>query len=158
MGIEHREDSVRGLALRKLGVTPPEDWTDVEQVRAAKKAEMGVLCSQAIYAGVEVGGKCYSLTEHDQTEIMAQTQMVSTGAEAVPYHADGELCRLYPAAEFMEVANAAVAHVFYHRTYCNHLNAWIARATLEELEGIGYGAELPEDLNESVSAILAAAR
>ena len=150
MGIEHRQDSIRGLALQKLGVTPPEDWTDVEQVRAAKKAEMGVLCSKAIYAGVEAGGKRYSLTEHDQTEIMAQTQMVNNGAEAVPYHADGELCRLYPADEFLAVSSAATAHVFYHRTYCNHLNAWINRATLEELEGITYGSDLPKDLAKSV--------
>ena len=88
---------------------------------------------------------------------MAQAQTVKEGAAAVPYHADGELCRMYPAEEFTALAQAATAHVFYHRTYCNHLNAWIARADLEELPAIIYGAELPKDLAASMAAIIAAA-
>ena len=152
-----RTDSVRDMALASSGITPPKDWGDVEQVRAAKRQEIGAACSAAIYAGVEVEGRRYSLTEHDQTEIMAQYATVKEGAAAVPYHADGELCRMYPAEEFAALAQAATAHVFYHRTYCNHVNAWIARAELEELAGIIYGAELPEDLAQRMAAILAAA-
>ena len=152
-----RKDSVRDLRLASSGITPPKDWGDVEQVREAKRQEIGAACSAAIYAGIEVGGSRYSLTEHDQTEIMAQYATVKEGAAAVPYHADGELCRMYPAEEFGALAKAATAHVFYHRTYCNHVNAWIKRAGLEELEGIAYGAELPADLAESMAAILAMA-
>ena len=91
------------------------------------------------------------------TALMAQAQTVKEGAAAVPYHADGELCRMYPAEEFTALAQAATAHVFYHRTYCNHMNAWIARADLEELPAIVYGAELPKDLAASMAAIIAAA-
>lgn len=93
MSIQHREDSIRDMKLERLGVTPPQDWNDVEQVRTAKKAEIGLACSAAIYAGIDVGGAHYSLTEHDQTELMAQFQTVKEGAKEVPYHADGELCR-----------------------------------------------------------------
>ena len=152
-----RTDSVRDKRLISLGITPPRDWSDVEQVREAKRQEIGAACTAAIYAGVDVGGARYSLTEHDQTEIMAQFTAVKEGAAAVPYHADGELCRMYPAEEFTALAQAATAHVFYHRTYCNHLNAWIARADLEELPAIIYGAELPKDLAASMAAIIAAA-
>lgn len=152
-----RTDSVRDLQLAGKGITPPRDWSDVGQVRAAKLQEVGAACSAAIYAGVEAGGSRYSLTEHDQTEIMAQYAAVKEGAQAVPYHADGELCRMYPAEEFAALAQAATAHVFYHRTYCNHLNAWIRRAGLEELAGIAYGADLPEDLAANMAALLAAA-
>lgn len=152
-----RKDSVRTLRLKQLGIAPPADWGDVEQVRRAKREEIGLACTAAIYAGVDLGGSHYSLTEHDQTEIMAQYAVVKEGAAAVPYHADGELCRMYPAAEFTALALSATAHVFYHRTYCNHVNAWINRAGLEELAGIDYGAALPEDLAQSMAAILAAA-
>ena len=152
-----RRDSVRELRMKETGITPPRDWGDVEQVREAKRQEIGAACSAAIYAGVEVGGRRYSLTEHDQTEIMAQYATVREGAAAVPYHADGELCRMYPAAEFSALAQAATAHVFYHRTYCNHVNAWIMRAVLEELAGIVYGAALPEDLARRMAGILSAA-
>ena len=49
MSIQHREDSIRDMKLERLGVTPPQDWNDVEQVRTAKKAEIGLACSAAIY-------------------------------------------------------------------------------------------------------------
>ena len=157
MSIKHRADSIRGMRLVNKGVTPPDDWNDIEQVRTAKKAEMGADCTTAIYAGVEVNGKHYSLTEHDQTEIMAQLSSVKDGAAAVPYHSDGELCRMYSAEEFTALAKAATEHIFYHRTYCNHVNAWIKRADLQELNSISYGAELPADLARSMSALIEAA-
>ena len=154
MGLDYRKDSLREIRLKQKGITPPKDWGDVEQVRAVKKQEIGQDCSAAIYAGIELDGRHYSLTEHDQTELMAQYTTVKEGAQAVPYHADGELCRMYPAAEFTALAQAATAHVFYHRTYCNHVNAWIARAGLDELAGIEYGAELPTDLAASMAQIM----
>ena len=157
MSMQHRKDSVRELRLKRQGIEPPKDWQNVEQVRAVVKQQIGAACSAAIYAGVDVGGSHYSLTEHDQTELLAQAQAVKEGAAAVPYHADGELCRMYPAEEFTALAQAATAHVFYHRTYCNHVNAWIARADLAELDSIKYGAELPADLAASMAAIIAAA-
>ena len=158
MGLNRiRADSVRELRMKSTGVTPPRDWSDVEQVREAVRQEVGAACSAAIYAGIEVNGRRYSLTEHDQTEIMAQFTAVREGAAAVPYHADGELCRMYQAEEFAALAQAATAHVFYHRTYCNHLNAWIKRADLEELGRITYGGSLPEDLAAHMAGVLAAA-
>ena len=116
MSVQHKQDSIRNMRLERLGIQPPADWNDVAQVRAVKKQEIGAACSAAIYAGIEVDGSRYSLTEHDQTELMAQAQTVKEGAAAVPYHADGELCRMYPAEEFTALAQAATAHVFYHRT------------------------------------------
>lgn len=157
MVIRYRKDSVRGLRMERMGITPPRDWSDAEQVRAAVRQEIGLACSAAIYAGVDVGKRHYSLMEHDQTEIMAQYTTVKEGAAAVPYHADGELCRMYPAEEFAALAQTATAHIFWHRTYCNHVNAWIGRADLEELMGIVYGAELPEDLAASMAAVINAA-
>lgn len=156
MGVKYRQDSVRSLRLKRLGITPPEDWNDVDQVRAAVKQEVGAACTAAIYAGITVGDHHYSLTEHDQTEIMAQFTSVKDGAESVPYHADGELCRMYSAEEFTALAQAAMEHIFSHRTYCNHLNAWIARADLEELGRITYGASLPEDLGEHMAEVVSA--
>ncbi len=79
-----RKDSVKELRMAAAGVAPPRDWSDVDQVRAAKRQELGAACSAAIYAGVDVGEAHYSLTEHDQTELMAQYTLVKEGAAAVP--------------------------------------------------------------------------
>lgn len=42
MSVQHKEDSIRNLRLVRLGITPPEDWTDVAQVRATKKRKWGL--------------------------------------------------------------------------------------------------------------------
>lgn len=156
MSVLHRETSIRDANLRGMGIDPP-DWSDLDSVRATKKQELGVYCSRAIYAGFDLGGSHYSMTEHDQTELMAQLSSIQAGAASVPYHADGELCRMYPAEEFAVVGQHGVAHVLYHRTYCNHLNAWVNRSDFADMEGIYYGAALPEDLAASMAALLAEA-
>jgi len=128
----------------------------LDEIRRDKLAEIAIAAQQIIHKGVEVDGKNYSLTEHDQIELMAQLAAVQAGAEGVPYHADGELCRIFSAAEFMAVADAAIAHIFFHRTYCNHLNTWIRRSTKkEEITKIIYGADLPKDLATSLAALIA---
>ncbi len=152
--ITRRVDSIRDMRLKEKGIVPPSSWDDLAEVRRVKLEEAGAACTEAIYAGVEVGGKRYSLKDHDQTEIMAQLQSVKAGAAAVPYHADGELCRMYAAADFTEIAEEATTHIFVCRTYCNHLNAWIRRASMKQLDKIYYGAELPKDLADSMAALV----
>ena len=49
-----REDSVRSLRLKSLGIDPPKDWGDVEQVRAVKRQEIGVVCTATISTGIDV--------------------------------------------------------------------------------------------------------
>ncbi len=158
-----RTDSVRDKRLISLGITPPRDWSDVEQVREAKRQEISAACSAAITAGCGVsltdGSTGHiSLTAEDQINLSTATQAVEQGAEGYPYHLDGQLCTLYPAADIAAMAQAATAHKLYHTTYYNHLAAWVRRCeTVEEVAAVTYGAALPEDLAENMAAILAAA-
>ena len=159
MSLQHRKDSVRELRLKQQGITPPKDWNNVEQVRDVVKQQIGAAC--CLFPGFLRQGfsvlpwlSWNSLCRSGYRELMAQNAAIAAGAQAVPYHADGELCRMYTAAEFSALAQAATAHVFYHRTYCNHVNAWIARAGLDELAEIEYGAELPADLAASMARIM----
>ena len=141
----------------EMPAPPPVD-TDI--LRMIKLTEVGNAATAAIHAGIEVNGKRYSLTEHDQIDLMAQMSAIQAGAPAVPYHADGELCRMFTAEEFMLIADAAMAHIFFHRTYCNHLNAWIRRAeTADDIQAIFYTGDvcsLPDDLAKSITDILKA--
>ena len=84
---------------------------------------------------------------------------MQAGAAGYPYHADGQLCRMFSAAEIQAIAQASIEHKLYHTTLCNHLLTWARRAeTAEELEGIAYTAEgLPEDLAANMAQVLAAA-
>ena len=158
-----RTDSVRDRALASSGITPPRDWGDVEQVREAKLQEISAACNAAITAGCDVtltdGSTGHiSLTAEDQINLSTATQAVGQGAAGYPYHLDGQLCTLYPAAEIMAMAQAATAHKLYHTTYYNHLAAWVRRCeTVEEVAAVTYGAPLPEDLAANMAEILAAA-
>ena len=134
------------------------DPVPLEDKRAAKTAEMSAACNAAITAGMDVettqGTEHFSLQETDQINLTAAVTAVQQGAAGYPYHADGELCRMFTAAEIGAVGEASIVHKLYHTTYCNHLFAWIRRATASELAGITYGAELPEDLAASMQALL----
>ena len=158
-----RTDSVRDRALANSGITPPRDWGDVEQVREAKLQEISAACNAAITAGCDVtltdGSTGHiSLTAEDQINLSTATQAVGQGAAGYPYHLDGQLCTLYPAAEILAMAQAATAHKLYHTTYYNHLAAWVRRCgTVEEVQAVTYGGSLPEDLAANMAEILAAA-
>ena len=134
------------------------DPVPLEDKRAAKTAAMSAACNAAITAGMDVettqGTEHFSLQETDQINLTAAVTAIQQGAAGYPYHADGELCRMFTAAEIGAVGEASIAHKLYHTTYCNHLFAWIRRATASELAGITYGAELPEDLAASMQALL----
>ena len=123
-------------------------------VRAAKLTEVGDACKVAIYAGVEIDGERYALTEADQINISTAQKAVEGGAEHFLYHADGNLCEPFPAVKILAIIEAVTRHKIYHTTYCNHLNVWIRRAEAQELEGIFYGAELPPDLAEHMRMLL----
>lgn len=134
------------------------DPVPLEDKRAAKTAAMSAACNAAITAGMDVettqGTEHFSLQETDQINLTAAVTAVQQGAAGYPYHADGALCRMFSAAEIGAVGQASIAHKLYHTTYCNHLFAWIRRATASELAGITYGAELPDDLAASMQALL----
>ena len=135
----------------------------IEIVRADKLAELSDACNAAITAGMDVettqGTEHFSLQETDQINLTTALSAVQSGAAGYPYHADGQLCRLFTAAEIQAIAAASVKHKLYHTTLCNHLLTWARRAeTKEELSGITYAADgMPEDLAANMAAVLAAA-
>ena len=157
---EDTEAWIEGATAEQIAAWEDEhpDPVSLEDKRAAKTAAMSAACNAAITAGMDVettqGTEHFSLQETDQINLTAAVTAVQQGAAGYPYHADGELCRMFTAAEIGAVGQASIAHKLYHTTYCNHLFAWIRRATAAELSGITYGAELPEDLAASMQALL----
>ena len=140
----------------------PDD-RPLDEIRTDKLAELSSSCNAAITAGMDVettqGTEHFSLQETDQINLTTALSAVQAGASGYPYHADGQLCRLFTAAEIQAIAAASVKHKLYHTTLCNHLLTWARRAeTREELSGITYSANgLPEDLAANMAAVLAAA-
>jgi len=151
------------------GELPPDPYIPTPEellaaAQAAKRAEVSVACEQVIYSGVSVTladgtTEHFSLTEHDQINLFGKQAQIATGMEQMEYHADGQPCRYYSAADMQAIIKAAMWHVSYHTTYCNALNMWIAGCqTAEEVMEISYsyGADVPEEYrNEVLAAYLA---
>ena len=138
----------------------PERSADMDELRTAKLTEISAAANAAIVAGCTVqlsngAEEHFSLTETDQINLSAAFTAVEQGAPGYPYHADGQLCRLYPAADIVAIGRAVTGHKLYHTTYCNHLLVWARRSDdPEELADICYGAPLPEDLADNMEEVL----
>ena len=159
-----REEYIKGIAYNgEYTIEEEHDDRALDEIRADKLAELSSSCNAAITAGMDVettqGTEHFSLQETDQINLTTALSAVQSGAAGYPYHADGQLCRLFTAAEIQAIAAASVRHKLYHTTLCNHLLTWARRAeTREELSGITYSADgLPEDLASNMAAVLAAA-
>ena len=128
----------------------------IENVISQKKSELSAECEKAIIAGVDVGDAHYSLTIEDQANILAWMAVAQTG-KAVPYHQDGQPCRIYTAEEFMKVANAAVAFKTAQTTYCNLLMRQVEAMTdVDEVKAVKYGiTQLEGEYAEQYQVIMA---
>lgn len=142
-------------------VIPPEPYVPTPEellasAQAAKRAEVSVDCEQIIYRGVSVtledgSTEHFSLSDHDQINLFGKQAQLATGAEQLEYHADGQPCRYYSAADMQAIIQAATWHVSYHTTYCNAINQWIAGCqTADEVREIFYGADVPEQYRSEV--------
>ena len=149
-----------GVPLAVLAYEDGAVTVDLEKLRSLKLTEVAEACRAAILAGCSVAfnekrTENFALEESDQINLTAAATAVSQGAAGYPYHADGELCRLYPADEILMIAQAATAHKLYNTTYCNHILTWARRAeSAEELAEIVYGAELPDDLAANLAEVM----
>ena len=89
--------------------------------------------------------------------LLAIYAMVKGGLTSFPYHAIGasgrnSICTIYSDTDIARIAVAAFAFITFHESYCNMMIQWLDRAeTVEEVEQIVYGANLPADLPGSES-------
>lgn len=133
---------------------------DLNVTVTAKLSELSEACNNAIVNGCDVtlsNGKTghIGLTAEDQINLTTAMAAVEQGAAGYPYHLDGELCAIFPAADILVMVQTATAHKLYHTTYYNHLAAWVRRCeTAAEVQSIAYWDELPADLAKNLNDIL----
>lgn len=76
---------------------------------------------------------------------------LAAGTTELEYHADGQPCRYYNAADMQLIISTAMQHVSYHTTYCNAVNMWISGTqSTEGIQQIYYGADVPEQYQSDV--------
>ena len=133
----------------------PEDIT-VAYAKKLKLKDMSNTCNNIIFAGIDVvlsdeETHHFSLTEYDQLNLFKLETLARSGQEVLPYHEDGELCKFYPAADIITIANAATQYITYHTTYFNSLKAYInSLRSLNTISKVTYGMDIPEKYQSDV--------
>ena len=116
VGVEAEEiDGIMTVTALTPGTVPEPD---LEQLRSGKEAEISNACNGAIAAGMDVetsqGTEHFALQETDQINLTTALSAVQAGASGYPYHADGQLCRMFTAEEIQAISRASVQHKLYH--------------------------------------------
>lgn len=147
--------------LEETYVDPNEELT-LDYVINAKISEMSNMCNTVISNGFDIvlsdgNAYHYSLTVQDQLNLITLSSMIAAGETAIPYHADGELCREYSAEDISLIIDAATQFKTYHITYYNSLKAYIAAMdNISDVSGVRYGAAIPEEFQSEVLKALSA--
>lgn len=127
----------------------------LDEVKETKLQEIGMVCEQMIYDGVDVdlpgGIEHFSLTEKDQINLFGKQAQMAAGAEKFEYHQDGHPCRYYTREEMQMIVEAALGYVTYHTTYCNALNVWVrALEDADAVTEVAYGCDIPAEYQSEV--------
>ncbi len=133
-----------------------------EQTKQAivdKKEEINSMCEQTITYGVDYtstsGAGHYSLTKYDQINIKTWGDLASIG-KSVPYHADGEDCRMYSSTEFLGLVATVTLNILYNQTYANQLKLQVAEMVeFAEVQTVYYGMNLNTERQEKLDIVIA---
>ena len=133
----------------------------IEEVRAAKLAELSAACEAAIVAGVDVetaygtGHYGLSLGTRSTSRRCTTRRRRALPARITPTDSP---CMIYSAADIITLYRAAQGWKIYQLTYFGQLKQWVDRETdAAAVQSITYGAELPTDLAAEMAALMAAA-
>ena len=105
-----------------------------DSIKAEKIAEIKKDCEEYIYAGTDVtyadGVKeHFTYTLADQSNISEMFTAVMAGATEYPYHADGEICKIYTKEQIVTIYGTLSLFKTEATTYHNTLKAQISAMT-----------------------------
>lgn len=132
---------------------------ELADAREQKKNEISSICHANILAGVELNGSRFAYDYSDQNNISNMVTLALQTGLGVPYHADGEDCRIFTRDEIVELYVAEETNVTHNTTYNNQMKAYIE--SLDDaavINAIQYGQELTGIYKETYDAMMAQAQ
>lgn len=151
------DEIVNTTAADKQAWSDKKNKEEYEKALKAKLSEINAACKTAIINGVYFGDSHYSYNSEDQSNISNATTLAIKTGLAVPYHADGESCRLFEKDEIVGLYVAEETNLTHNITYYNQLKFYIQTLTTKtEIEEIVYGVtELTGEYLETYNMIMA---
>lgn len=106
----------------------------VDSAKAEKISEIKQACESYIYAGTDVimsdkSIEHFTYTLADQSNISEMFTAVMAGATEYPYHADGEICKIYTKEQIVAIYGTLSLFKTEATTYHNSLKAQINAMT-----------------------------
>lgn len=126
----------------------PKDATLAEVKRICAE-RLSAVCQQVIFDGVDVemsdgSIKHFTLKVEDQLNLLSLATMAASGAQEIPYHAEGELCVFYSIEDINRIIAAATQFKTYHISYYNSLKNWIeSMDDIAQIGSVAYGDPVP---------------
>lgn len=123
----------------------------LEESKLLKIAEMNNAQQITIKSGTDVmlsDGTIehFTLTEHDQTSLIALQTQVVAGVDQIPWHTSdtAEHCKYYSNTDMALITSKTLSYVTYHVTYFRDLRIYInSLTTQEEVAEVFYGMIIP---------------
>ena len=128
-------DGVMTVTSWKAGTVPSQDPAKIlNNVKSTKLAEISKSCEDYIYAGTDVTLpdntiKHFTYTLADQSNISEMFTAIMAGATEYPYHADGEICKIYTKEQIITIYGTLSLFKTEATTYHNSLKAQINAMT-----------------------------
>ena len=132
---------------------------DIDVARHNKINELRTICEQMIFTGVDVNGEHFSYDLEDQNNIKDAFDLVRATSLNVPYHADGESCRLFTPEEIIAIYVANKSNLTHHTTYYNQMKAYInTLSDVDDVRNIQYGDALTGEYLVAYNAMMTQAQ
>lgn len=129
-----------------------------------KLSELSSACNAAITAGADVqlsdGSTArFSYSLEDQSNVSEMFNAVLMGATSYPYHANGENCRMYSAADIISIYLALSSLKTSQTTYYNQLRQYVQTLeTVPKIKAVKYGDALTGEYLETYNTLLTQAQ
>lgn len=129
-----------------------------------KLSELSSACNAAITAGADVqlsdGSTArFSYSLEDQSNVSEMFNAVLMGATSYPYHANGENCRMYSAADITAIYLALSSLKTGQTTYYNQLRQYVhTLETVPKIKAVKYGDALAGEYLETYNTLLTQAQ
>lgn len=146
--------------VSKILNIPLKELTLVE-VKENKIKELSEECENKIYEGADItlpsDGKTYhfSFTLNDQNNIKTCFDLSVASGSKIPYHADGEACKLFEEKDLVTLYAEEQFYITKHTTFFNYLKQQImSLETIDEVEAVTYETDLTGDFLVGYSDII----
>ena len=142
--------------VEEIETVDPITAITVDYLKSEKIKETSYMCNQIITNGFDIVlsdniAYHFSLTIQDQLNLITLSTMISNGETEIPYHADGQLCKIFSAEDMTNIIQMATIFKTYHTTYYNSLKSYIQSLdTREEIGKVSYGMNIPNEYQSEV--------